>query len=129
MRTPMGDTGDIRGWQVVDQALPLPYNLGASDFNTTQFFGATGTLSEQPWVIRKHQAFRMVADPQVYLGGDLPTAFTNTRLIGRSVWNSQWKIVIPAITLLNNEQQGMNHFAASVDDIKLYLRTYSNAGN
>jgi hypothetical protein len=129
MRTPMGDTGDIRSWQVVDQALPLPYNLGASDFNTTQFFGPNDTFAERPWVIRKHQAFRMVADPSLYEDGSLPTVFTNTRLIGRSVWNSQWKIVIPAITLLNNEQTGLNNFAAKVQDIQLFLRTYSNSGN
>jgi hypothetical protein len=129
MRTPLGDTGDIRSWQVVDQALPLPYNLGASDFNTTQFFGPNDTFAERPWVTRKHQAFRMVADPVIYEDGSLPTVYTNARLIGRSVWNSQWKIVIPAHTLLKNEQQGMNHFAATVDDIKLFLRTYSNSGN
>lgn len=129
MRSPLGDTGDIRSWQVVDQALPLPYNLGASDFNTTQFFGPNDTFAERPWVIRKHQAFRMVADPSIYEDGSLPTVYTNARLIGRSVWNSQWKIVIPAITLLGNEQQGMNNFAASVKDIQLFLRTYSNSGN
>jgi hypothetical protein len=129
MRTPLGDTGEIRSWQVVDQALPLPYNLGASDFNTTQFFGPNDTFAERPWVIRKHQAFRMVADPSPYEDGSLPTVFTNARLIGRSVWNSQWKIVIPAITLLKDEQMGLNNFAASVDDIKLFLRTYSNSGN
>jgi hypothetical protein len=129
MRTPMGDTGDIRSWQVVDQALPLPYNLGASDFNTTQFFGPNDTFAERPWVIRKHQAFRMVADPAIYEDGSLPTVFTNARLIGRSVWNSQWKIVIPAHTLLRDEQQGMNHFVKSVKDIRLFFRTYSNAGN
>ncbi|MEX1116420.1 MAG: hypothetical protein WEB53_14310 [Akkermansiaceae bacterium] len=129
MRTPLGDTGDIRSWQVVDQALPLPYNLGASDFNTTQFFGPNDTFAERPWVIRKHQSFRMVADPTLYEAGDLPTVFTNARLIGRSVWNGQWKIVIPAHTLLNDEQLGLNNFAASVKDIKLFFRTYSNSGN
>ncbi len=129
MRTPLGDTGEIRSWQVVDQALPLPYNLGASDFNTTQFFGPNDTFAERPWVIRKHQAFRMVENPEVYLEGELPIVYTNARLIGRSVWNSQWKIVIPAITLLKDEQMGMDNFAKSVDDIKLFLRTYSNSGN
>ena len=59
----------------------------------------------------------------------VPAEFTNSRLIGRSVWNGQWKIVIPAYTLLNNEQTGLNNFAASVKDIKLFLRTYSNSGN
>jgi hypothetical protein len=129
MRTPLGDTGDIRSWQVVDQALPLPYNLGASAFNTTQFFGPNDTFAERPWVIRKHQAFRMLADPAVYEDGSLPTIYTNARLIGRSVWNSQWKIVIPANTLLKDEQAGMNNFAAKVKDIKLFIRTYSNSGN
>jgi hypothetical protein len=71
----------------------------------------------------------MVSDPAVYEDGSLPTVFTNARLIGRSVWNSQWKLVIPAITLLKDEQMGLNNFATSVDDIKLFLRTYSNSGN
>ena len=129
LRSPLGDVNDIRSWQVVDQALPLPYNLGANDFNTIQFFGANDTLSEQPWVIRKHQAFRAVSDPSLFEAGHLPLVYTNRRLIGRSVWNSHWKIVIPANTLLNDEQQGLSNFAASVQDIKLFVRTYSNSGN
>ncbi|MFZ9937726.1 MAG: hypothetical protein ACO3JG_11825, partial [Luteolibacter sp.] len=60
---PLGDTNTLRSWTVDDQALPLPYNLGASAFNTTNFFDANGTLSEQPWILRKHQAFRPVSDP------------------------------------------------------------------
>ena len=128
MAPPLGDTGKIRSWKVVDQALPLPYNLGASDFNTTQFFGANDTLSEEPWVVRQHQAFRAVDDPAFFYGLQ-PAEFGSSRLIGRSVWNTQWKLVIPAYGLLNDEQTGLNRFAAAVDDIKLFLRTYSNAGN
>jgi hypothetical protein len=125
---PLGDTNTLRSWTVHDQALPLPYNLGATDFNANQFFSANGTLNEQPWIQRKHQAFRPVADPTFFYSS-VPAEFTNSRLIGRSVWNGQWKIVIPAYTLLNNEQTGLNNFAASVKDIKLFLRTYSNSGN
>lgn len=125
---PLGDTNTLRAWSVKDQALPLPYNLGGNDFNSTQFFNANGTLSEQPWILRKHQAFRMVADATSFYS-TMPAEFTNSRLIGRSVWNGQWKIVIPAYTLLNNEQDGLNRFAASVKDIQLFLRTYSNSGN
>ena len=128
MRSPMGDTGIVRSWQVHDQALPLPYNLGASAFNTTQFFSANGTLSEQPWVIRKHQGMRAVSDPSLF-DGDFPVIYSSARLIGRSVWNNQWKIVIPAVTLLKNEQAGLNHFTATVIDIQLFLRTYSHSGN
>lgn len=125
---PLGDTNVVRSWTVRDQALPLPYNLGANDFNSTQFFNANGTLSEQPWIIRKHQAFRMVSDPAFFYSS-VPMEFTNSRLIGRSVWNGMWKIVIPAYTLHSNEQTGLDRFAASVRDIQLFLRTYSHSGN
>ena len=125
---PLGGTGVVRAWDVKDQALPLPFNLGASAFNSTQFFNANGTLSEQPWILRRHQAFRPVDDP-VYFYSDLSPEFTNSRLIGRSVWNGGWKIVIPANTLLSDEQEGLNRFVASVKDIELFLRTYSHSGN
>ena len=125
---PLGDTNTPRSWTVHDQALPLPYNLGAAAFNTTNFLNANGTLSEQPWILRKHQAFRPVSDPAFFYS-NIPAEYTNTRLIGRSVWNTQWKIVIPAYTLLDDEQEGLNRFVASVHDIKLFLRTYSHSGN
>ncbi|MDA7663629.1 hypothetical protein N8635_02580 [Akkermansiaceae bacterium] len=125
---PLGDTNTLRSWTVHDQALPLPFNLGASAFNTTQFFNAVGTLSEQPWVQRKHQGFRPVSDPAFFYSS-VPTEFTNSRLVGRSVWNSKWKIVIPAYMLLDDEQEGLSRFVGSVSDIKLFLRTYSNSGN
>ena len=125
---PLGDTGIERAWMVQDQALPLPYNLGANAFSSTQFFSANGTLTEQPWILRKHQAFRAVDDAAFFYGG-LREEFGSSRLVGRSVWNTQWKIVIPAYGLLNDEQTGLDRFAATVDDIKLFLRTYSNSGN
>ncbi len=125
---PLGDTGVERSWSVKDQALPLPYNLGATAFSSNQFFSADGTLSEQPWIQRKHQAFRAVDDAAFFYGFQ-PAEFGSSRLVGRSVWNTQWKIVIPAYGLLNDEQTGLSRFAATVDDIKLFLRTYSNSGN
>ena len=65
----LGDTGVVRSWDVQDQALPLPYNLGADEFSSNQFFNANGTLTEQPWILRKHQAFRAVDDPAFFYGG------------------------------------------------------------
>jgi hypothetical protein len=125
---PLGDIGMIRTFDVKDQALPLPFNLGASAFSTTQFFTAQDTLTERPWILRKHPAFRVVSSPELFYSR-VPEEFTSTRLVGRSAWNTQWKIVIPAYTLLSDEQEGLNRFAASVKDIQLYLRTYSHAGN
>jgi len=126
---PLGDTDTIRTWTVQDQALPLPYNLGASAFNSNQYFSATGTLNEKPWVIRKHQAFRAVEMASLFQGGGPPLEFSTNRLIARSAWNTRWKIVIPAINLLNDEQTALSRFVGSVTDVQLYLRTYSHAGN
>ncbi|MFH1497020.1 MAG: hypothetical protein ABII82_04260, partial [Verrucomicrobiota bacterium] len=125
---PLGDTGEVRSWSVKDQAIPLPFNLGQSEFSATQFFSPQGTLNEKLWITRKHQAFRPVNDP-AYFYSTLPGEFTNRRLIGRSVWNTQWKLVIPANTLLNNEQEALDRFVRSVSDVQLFLRTYSHSGN
>ncbi len=125
---PLGDTNVIRSWTVRDQALPLPKNLGATAFSALQFFTPQGTLNEQLWITRKHQAFRAVDDP-AYFYSSMPAEFTNSRLIGRSVWNTRWKIVIPAYSLLSDEQAGLDRFIQSVSDIKLFFRTYSTSGN
>lgn len=125
---PLGDANTIRSWAVKDQAIPLPKNLGASAFSDVQFFTPQGSLNEELWIRRKHQAFRAVDDP-AYFYSSMPAEFTNSRLIGRSVWNSQWKIVIPAYSLLSDEQEGLDRFVKSVRDIQLFLRTYSHAGN
>jgi hypothetical protein len=125
---PLGDTNVIRSWTIKDQAIPLPRNLGANLFSSHQFFTPSGSLNESLWIPRKHGAFRAVDDP-AYFYSSVPAEFTNSRLIGRSVWNTQWKIVIPAYTLLNDEQTGLDRFAQSVKDIQLFLRSYSTSGN
>ena len=55
--------------------------------------------------------------------------FTNRRLIGRSVWNSKWKIIIPGYTLLDDPEEGLDRFIQTVNDIKIYFNTYSYSGN
>ncbi len=125
---PLGDSAVVRSWTVKDQAMPLPFNLGQSAFSTNQFFTPQGTVNEQFWITRKHQAFRPVNDPAFFYS-TIPSEFTNSRLVGRSVWNSQWKLVIPANTLLNNEQDALDRFVRTVTDIRLFLRTYSSSGN
>lgn len=126
---PLGlNASTLRSWTVKDQAIPLPFNLGQNSFSATEFFTPEGTLNEQLWIPRQHQAFRPVNDA-AYFYSTMPAEFTNTRLIGRSVQNTQWKLVIPAYTLLNNEQDGLNRLIQSLTDIQLFLRTYSHSGN
>jgi hypothetical protein len=68
-------------------------------------------------------------DDGAYFYNQMPSEFTSSRLVGRSVWNTQWKLVIPGYSLLNDERAGLDAFINSVSDIQLFLRTYSHSGN
>ena len=133
---PLGDSGGIRTWAVDDVAIPMPFNIGASDFSTKQLWQSSDSLTEPLFTLRKHQAFRPVAtasvfSPSLYTGaGTLQRSqYTNNRLVGRSVWNSKWKLVIPGKTLLNDPNEGLDRFIRTVTDIKLHFVTYSYSGN
>ncbi len=133
---PLGDGKAIRTWAVDDIAIPMPFNIGASDFSTRELWQAGDSLTDTLFATRKHQAFRPVSNTGCFstdLYGPTGTLqrsqYTNNRLVGRSVWNTQWKIVIPGKTLLNNPNEGLERFLQTVTDIKLHFVTYSYSGN
>jgi len=132
---PLGDQSTLRQWKVDDVAIPLPFNIGASGFSGKPFYQSADSLTEPLFVIRKHQAFRPVDSisqfsANAYFGSSLQfSQFTNRRLIGRSVWNTQWKLVIPADSLLADPKEGLARFIQTVTDIKLQFTTYSYSGN
>jgi hypothetical protein len=133
---PLGDQSAVRTWSVHDVTVPVPFNIGGSDFSTKKLWQSSDSLTEPLFSIRKHQAFRPVPTaafftPNIYggSGGLSRSQFTNSRLIGRSVWNSKWKLVIPGQTLLNNPSEGLDRFIQSVKDVKLHIVSYSYSGN
>ena len=128
---PLGDVSVVRTWAVQDVAVPLPFNIGASEFSTKKLWQSADSLSEELFSVRKHQAFRAVSTADIFVGDtDFNLAnFTNNRLIGRSVWNSKWKLVIPGKGLLNDPNEGLDRFIQTVKDIKIHLQTYSYSGN
>jgi hypothetical protein len=132
----LGDASTIRTWSVDDVAIPMPFNIGASDFSSKKLWQSSDSLTEALFAIRKHQAFRPVSNVAAFnlniygSNGQLqPSQFTNKRLIGRSVWNSNWKLVIPGYTLLADSDEGLERFIQTVTDIKLHFVTYSYSGN
>jgi hypothetical protein len=133
---PLGDTSTIRSWRVSDLAVPMPFNLGASDFSTAQLYQSGDSLTEPLFAVRKHQAFRPVPDTSYFddalytgIGTLQRSQYTNNRMVGRSVWNSHWKLVIPGKTLLADPEEGLKRFIQTVSDIKLHFVTYSYSGN
>ena len=131
MRTPpLGDSNNLRSWNVADVSVPLPFNIGASEFSSKRYWQSSDSLSEDLFAVRKHQSFRAVAtvDSFQQMTHSMDN-YTNNRLIGRSVWNTKWKLVIPGRSLLNDPDEGINRFVNSVTDIKLHFTTYSYSGN
>lgn len=126
LRSPTGDGFATREWQVRDQKLPVPFPLGDIDLKNPDFIPVNDSLSDELSAIRRVSDFR--AYP--YSGAfDPGQATTDSRLIGRSVWNSQWMLIIPGSTLLFNKDVGLNTFINSVDDIKMFFQTYAYSGN
>ena len=133
---PLGDQGVVRTWAVEDVTIPMPFNVGASEFSAKNYWQSSDSLAEPMFAQRKHQAFRPVGSSSVFSpniygsGGTLARSqFTNSRLVGRSAWNSRWKLVIPGSTLLNNPEDGIDRFLRCVKDIRLHFVTYSYSGN
>ncbi|MBR6023249.1 MAG: LamG domain-containing protein [Kiritimatiellae bacterium] len=115
-----------RTWSVFDQALPLPFGTGGSS-------DAASSAS----VRRRHSAFRAHHDNGSFRDDEL---CSNARLVGRSVWNSQWVLIIPGRSLLADPEEGIERFiyggkkdgkpdGAGVEDILLYFKTYSYGGD
>lgn len=118
----------VREWNVLDHAMPLPYDIGSGSFGQNSQWTAATSLTEPFFTPRKHQPFRASDNAFLFFTPGLQD-YTNRRLIGRSVWNTNWKLVIPAQTLLANPQEGIERFIRSVKDIKLFLKSFSHSGN
>ena len=114
---PLGDGSVLRSWNVKDVTIPLPFNIGASEFSARSIWQTKDILSEELFAVRKHQAFRAVlweaADGGTFSDTApiyAPSKIVNNRLVGRSVWNTKWKLVIPGKTLLNDPEEGFGSF-------------------
>ena len=119
MRSPAGDRA-VLGWSVVDQVMPLPYKVGSTQLDDESWIaGLDGTDggSASGAVIRRHSTLRANGET------------TSSRLVGRSVWNDRWILVIPASSLNANRVQGLETFIKGVSDIKLAIKAYSRQGN
>jgi hypothetical protein len=125
-RSPTGNTLATREWRVIDQVIPIPFPIGASDLTDPTWIPVNDSLADSFAQIRRFASFRAYHDAGDY---DPAETTTDTRLIGRSVWNTDWMLIIPGGTFLADPNQGLNTFINSVGDIKLSLQSYSYPGD
>lgn len=115
-----------RLWSVQEQRIPTPFVINTANLTSPGFIptlnGVDGGFSQ----LRRHGDFRMYHDN----GGTATDSelTLDSRLTGRSVWNSEWLLIIPGSYLHVNPNTGLTTLADTVSDIKLYFKTYSHQG-
>jgi hypothetical protein len=126
LRAQDGNDFETRMWRVIDQKIPVPFPIGSAEMKNSAYRPAFDSLGGSMAEIRKYSSFRAYHDSGAFSERE---AVTDSRLIGRSVWNSEWMLVIPGGTLLNDPRLGLETFINSVGDIKLFFQTYAYSGN
>ncbi len=144
LRAPGLADGTYWRYSVADQVVAAPYAIGSRELdddlwmpsmNDADWEGGDATVK-----IRKHPSFRAYFDAS----GGTPTdnRLDATRLVGRSVWNTRWILVIPAGAMNADREKALSVFIhgqdsnrdgktdlSPVSDIKIGFRTYSQSGN
>jgi hypothetical protein len=95
------------------------------------------TMSDTFAQVRKFGSFRAYHDSGQFSPAEV---IRDSRLIGRSVWNTKWLLIIPAGTLLNDRDEALKRFidgglvwgerdGNGVSDIKIFFETYAYPGS
>jgi hypothetical protein len=122
---PRNSEGSLRYWNVTEQLLPLPYPITDSDMQNPRWLPGIDGLQGRMYQLKPYAAFQAFPYTQDM---DASQMNTDTRLIGRSVWNTEWVLVIPGANLLSDPRIGIDRFMQDVDDIYIYFQTYAYAG-
>lgn len=131
LRTPTVSDFKTREWTIVDQALPTPFPIGATSLADPEWIPQADGISGSFGQLRRFTSQRAY-DLQVFDSGEITA---DTRLIGRSVWNTKWVLIIPGGTLLNNPRVGLDTLVfgpggngAGLKDILFSFQTYAYTG-
>lgn len=154
MRSSSAERTGVRAFRIVEQAIPAPFPLSGQALNSPTWSPVLDTLSEGFIRLRRYPSFRAY-----HTSGGFDNNEPNTnelsydsRLIGRSVWNTEWYLIIPGGTLHSNRDEGIRRFiwgrlgrasdgtfvlddqgrerdGKGVSDIRLFFQTYAYTGS
>lgn len=131
------NSGEIREFKILDQLVPAPFsNISGSDLADPDWIPIADNLGSDFGQTRQFSDFRAYHDAGSFNTNEVQR---DSRLIGRSVWNTRWLLIIPAGTLLFDRDEGINRFidgqevngtrnGNGVSDIKIFFETYAFPG-
>lgn len=105
MRTPTDAQGvaQVRVWDIIDQALPIPYTLSGNSYSAPDWqpwdtWSQSGSNGNSGLAARRRLLPSITAcDPST------GQCDSSNALYARSVWNTRWVLLIPGSSLANQE--------------------------
>lgn len=138
LRAPSADDFRTREWQVVDQVIPIPFPVGQQDLERFDWLPIVDNISGSPTDIRRYGRFPAYHFTEPF---DDSQVVADSRLVGRSVWNRRWLLIIPGGTFLADPEEGLETFingqivpgsnerdGQGVSDILIFFKTYAYSG-
>jgi hypothetical protein len=116
--------------------MPFPFESNVLS-NNTDWIPMVDSLTDVFTRVQRHSSFRAYHDSGSF---SMDETVQDSRLVGRSVWNTRWLLIIPAGTLHADRKEGLERFingreingerdGNGVLDIKLFFQTYAYSGN
>src|SRR5260221_18686 len=128
MTVPTSQNLEVRIWNVLDQAIPVPYPSISASLSSPTYKPFTDSLAGSLHAIHKFSSLLAAGFDHDTLTADDTVPF-DYRLVGRSAWNTRWLLIIPGATLNSDPDAGLRNFISSITDLKLVLATYASSGN
>lgn len=126
MTIPQSEDLEQRIWTVMDQRIPAPFPALTSDLQSDDYIPLIDSVGGRLGDPRQFSSFRAYHNSNNTINED--ELVYDSRLVGRSVWNTEWILIIPGRTLNNDPNLGLDRFVQQVTDIKLFFQTYGFSG-
>lgn len=127
LRTSSSGDSSTRVWSIMEQRIPTPFVINPGNISEPGYVPTLNGVDGGFGQLRRHGDFRVYHDEGDDDASDDELQLT-TRLIGRSVWNSDWMLIIPGAGLDADPLNGLNKLSETIEDIRLQFSTYSHQG-
>ena len=131
MTVPTSADLKVRSWNILDQRIPVPWPVSSSTVDLPSFVPLLDSLDGQLGEVRRYSSFRAYGDAGAVASDDQLTF--DSRLVGRSVWNTRWMLIIPSAAL--SASGGVDRLIDGegswdgISDISIYFKTFGFSGN